>query len=532
MTELFTNNPLFMLFLVSSLGFLLGTIRVAGFSLGVAAVLFVGLLLGAILPQAALPEIIQRFGLVLFVYTIGLSSGAEFFRNLANRGWRDNLVILLALGLAALFLAGLRRLVPLEPAVVAGLFAGALTNTPALAAVVERLQGLPNINLPVLGYSVAYPMGVIAMMLVMFALKKFWRVDMQAESARAGYSSAGLSQTQVKITQTLATQQPILALANAQGWDVVFGRHRHKGQENLVNPTTQLELGDSVVITGQSSTLETVADALGQVQPLTLERQTHDYRRMFVSKRSAAGRSLGELGLQERFGALITRVRRGDHEFLAHSQTVLELGDRVRVVAPPAMLSKVADFLGDSMQQISEFNVLSFGLGIALGLGLGSLRFPLPNGGHFELGIAAGCLIMGLVLGWRTRSFGILWQIPYSANQTLRQMGLVLFLAGIGTRSGAAFASTIFSSLGVQIFLVGIVLTSLTTLLVLWVLHQVFKQPFPLAMGALAGLQTQPAVLGFALEQSHNELPNQGYSTVYPLAMLAKIVLAQMLLFW
>jgi putative transport protein len=532
MTEFFANNPLFTLFLVSSLGFLLGTVRVAGFSLGVAAVLFVGLLLGAILPQAALPEIVQRFGLVLFVYTIGLSSGAGFFRSLTKRGWRDNLVVLLALGLAALFVAGLRRLMPFEPSVAAGLFAGALTNTPALAAVVERLQGSPNANFPVLGYSVAYPMGVIAMMLVMFALKKFWRVDMQAESARAGYSSVGLSQTQVQIQQVFATQQPILAIAEAQGWDVVFGRHIHNGQETLVTPTTRLELGDSVVITGQSSTLETVAAALGQAQALTLERQAHDYRRMFVSKRSAAGRSLGELRLQEHFGALITRVRRGDHEFLAHPETVLELGDRVRVVAPPEMLSKVADFLGDSMQQISEFNVLSFGLGIALGLGLGSLRVPLPDGGHFELGIAAGCLIMGLILGWRTRSFGILWQIPYSANQTLRQLGLVLFLACIGTRSGAAFARTIFSSLGMQIFVIGIVVTGLTSLLVLWVLHKVFKQPFPLAMGALAGLQTQPAVLGFALEQSRNDLPNHGYSTVYPLAMLAKIMLAQLLLFW
>jgi putative transport protein len=532
MPELLTNNPLFMLFLVSSLGFLLGQWRIGTFSLGVAAVLFVGLLVGALLPQAALPEILQRFGLVLFVYTIGLSSGAGFFGSFAKGGWRDNATVLAALLLAALCLAGLRRFVPLEPALVAGLFAGALTNTPALAGVVERLQGLPSANLPVLGYSVAYPMGVIAMMLVLFALKQLWRVDIQSESQKAGYSNAGLSLIQVLVTQPLATGQALLDLAQTQGWDVVFGRRIRGQQETLVTPDTHLELGDVLTITGNPKVLEVVERALGQVQPVNLERQQHDYRRMFVSKRSVAGRRLGDLALQERFGALITRVRRGDFEFLAHPETVLELGDRVRVVASPEMLPQVAAFLGDKVQPISEVNVLSFGLGIALGVGLGSLRFPLPGGGDFELGIAAGCLIVGLVLGWRTRSFGILWQIPYSANQTLRQLGLVLFLACIGTRSGAAFASTIFSSLGAQLFVIGVMLTSLVSLFVLWVQHKLLKQPFPVAMGVLAGLQTQPAVLGFALEQSKNELPNQGYSTVYPLAMLAKIFLAQLLLLW
>ncbi|MFN3265260.1 MAG: aspartate:alanine exchanger family transporter [Deinococcales bacterium] len=526
------DNPLFTLFVVSSLGFMLGKINFGGIRLGVAAVLFVGLGFGAAFPNNPLPEILQRFGLVLFVYTIGLSSGAGFVRSFAKRGWRDNLAVLAALCFATAVLVGIKNWLGLEPSVAAGLFAGALTNTPALAGVTEQLQGLPTARLPVLGYSVAYPMGVVAMLLVMVFLKKFWKVDLQQEASRAGVLQDGLSQTQVLIQQPSATQLPILSLAQQRGWKVIFARHTHAGQEHLVNAQTQLALGDSITITGKAADLEPVAQALGTVVPISLDRQNFDYRRMFVSKQNVAGRSISELGLQENFGALITRVRRGDQEFLAQPDTILELGDRVRVVAPKEMLPRIATFLGDSLQRISEVDVLSFGLGIALGLILGSLSLPLPNGEHFELGIATGVLVMGLVLGWRERSFGMLWQIPYSANLTIRQLGLVLFLACVGTRSGDAFFQTIFSSLGLQIFICGALLTSLTALSLMWWLYKVQKMPFPIALGVLSGLQTQPALLGFALEQTRNELPNQGYSTVYPLAMLAKIFLAQWLLFW
>ncbi len=531
MLALFKENPLLLLFLVSSLGFLLGRVKIAGFSLGIAAVLFVGLAFGSLDIDLKLPEIVQRLGLVLFVYTIGLSSGAGFFRSLGQRGLRDNALVLAALVLAVVLASVLRRVLNLEPSLVAGVFAGALTNTPALAGVLEALKGTPAESLPVLGYSVAYPMGVIAMLLCIGFLEKFWRIDMKLESARvAGFTASGLKSASVRVTQTDWLGQPIIQIT--KDWNVLFVRHRRGQTENLVSPETQLELGDVITLIGTEKAVVSSIAQLGEVIPMALEldRSHFDYRRIFVSNQKVAGRTLLELQLPQRFGVLITRVRRGDTEFLANKDTVIELGDRVRVVCAPEQMKAISSYLGDSYQHLSEIDVLSFGLGIALGLLLGSIKIPLPNGGHFELGIAGGTLIVGLLLGWKERFLGVLWQIPYSANLTLRQIGIVLFLAGVGTRSGFAFGQTVFSSLGLTLLLMGIFLTCFISVTLLFVAHKLLRVPFPIAIGMLAGLQTQPAVLAFASERSGNDLPNQGYASVYPMAMIAKILLAQILL--
>ncbi len=533
MIALLKDNPLLLLFLVSSLGFLLGRVKIAGFSLGIAAVLFVGLAFGSLDAELKLPEIIQRLGLVLFVYTIGLSSGTGFFRSLGKRGLRDNALVLGVLILAVLVAGVLRRVLNLEPSLVAGVFAGAFTNTPALAGVLEAIKGTSAESLPVLGYSVAYPMGVIAMLLCVGLLERFWRIDMKLESARvAGFTANGLKSASVRVTNSDLIGLAIVKLAQSEGWNVLFARHQRGQVQSLVSPETTLEVGDVITLIGAETVVEKSSSRLGEVIPaaLELDRSYFDYRRIFVSSHAVAGRTLLELQLPQRFGALITRVRRGDVEFLPNKDTVLELGDRVRVVCAPEQMKAISGFLGDSYQHLSEIDVLSFGLGIALGLLLGSLKIPLPNGGYFELGIAGGTLIVGLLFGWKERFLGVLWQIPYSANLTLRQIGIVLFLAGVGTRSGFAFGQTVFSSLGITLFLLGTFLTCFVAVTLLFVAHKILRVPFPIAIGMLAGLQTQPAVLAFATERSGNDLPNQGYATVYPMAMIAKILLAQILL--
>lgn len=531
MLELLKNNPLLLLFLVSSLGFLLGRVRVAGFSLGVAAVLFVGLAFGAMDADLKIPEVVQRLGLVLFVYTIGLSSGAGFFRSFAQRGLRDNTMMLLVLLVIAGLLSVFRRVLGLEPSLAAGVFTGALTNTPALAGVAEALKGTPFENLPIIGYSVAYPMGVIAVMLLMYALERIWRIQMPEESQTAGFDQSGFSSLSLRVTNNTLVGQSITEIAALEAWHVILGRHRRGNSESIISPKTQLLLGDVITIIGTSDALNTVTARVGEaVAALESDRSNLDFRRMFISNPSVAGRSLAALQLPQRFGALITRVRRGDSEFLANKDTILELGDRVRVLCAPEAMPEVAKHLGDSYMRLSEIDVLSFGLGIALGLLLGTISIPLPGGGRFELGIAGGALIMGLLLGWRERFLGVLWQIPYSANLTLRQIGIVLFLAGVGTRSGFAFGQTVFSSLGLTLFVLGTILTVLAAFLLLFLAHKIFRVPFPIALGMVAGLQTQPALLAFANERAGNDLPNQGYATVYPLAMIAKIVLAQLLL--
>lgn len=226
----------------------------------------------------------------------------------------------------------------------------------------------------------------------------------------------------------------------------------------------------------------------------------------------------------------MTRVRRGDIELLAHDDTILELGDRVRVVAWHEHMHALSAFFGDSYRAVSEVDILTFNLGLALGLLLGMVSIPLPGGVALKLGFAGGPLIVALILGALERTSPLIWNLPYSANLTLRQIGLILFLAGIGMRAGYAFVATLAQGGDEGIFLTSAALTLIVALLALWIGYRLLKIPIGLLLGMLAGLQTQPAVLGFALEQTGDEQPNVGYAAVYPVALITKILFEQLLL--
>lgn len=532
------ENPLLVLFLVAAIGYPLGRVRVGGSSLGVAAVLFVGLAFGALDPELRVPEIIYQMGLVLFVYTIGLASGSVFFASLGKKGLRYNGLVAAGLALAALLAAGAQRLFSLSAATTAGLFAGSLTNTPALAGALEHIRsaGLPEAALsePVVAYSLAYPVGVLGMILAIFLAQRLWRVDYAAEArSLPEYNSAGDPIQSQTICVTQDTGLTVAEMIQRHRWNVVFGRVRRGGRMALVTGQTRLEPGDLVTLIGAKDALEEVTRALGDTscnERLEFDLSQYDKRRIFVSSPRAAGRRLRDLDLIGRFGAIVTRIRRGDIEMLPNGQTVLLPGDQVRVVAPREQLDRVAGLLGDSYRAVSEIDILTFSLGLGLGLLLGLLPIPLPGGVTLRLGIAGGPLIVALLAGALGRTGPLVWTIPYSANLSLRQIGLVFFLAGIGTRSGYDFFSTLAEGSGLAVFAAGAAITCITALVTLWAGYRLLKIPLGLLVGILAGLQTQPAVLGYGLEQSGSELPNVGYATVYPLAMILKILLAQVLL--
>jgi putative transport protein len=289
-----------------------------------------------------------------------------------------------------------------------------------------------------------------------------------------------------------------------------------------------------VSVIGIQEELEPVAREMGHFSEVRLDydRTELDYRRIFVSKSELAGRRLKDLRLPQELGAIVTRVRRGDLEFLPHPDTQLQLGDRVRVVAHRDRMPAVSAFFGDSYQHLGEINVFTFGLGIALGLLLGLIPIPLPGGMTLKLGVAGGPLVVALFLGIVERTGPLAWSLPYNANLTLRQIGLVLFLAGVGTRAGYPFISTLTQgdASGIYLFVGGAVITLIIVFTALWVGYKVFKIPMGLLTGMVAGMQTQPAVLSYALEQSDNDLPNLGYATVYPMAIIIKIILAQLLI--
>ncbi len=535
MVQILIDNPLLLLFVVAAIGYPLGQIKVWGVNLGVAAVLFAGLAVGALHPDLKLPEIVYQLGLVLFVYTIGLSSGSLFFTSLRRKGLANNLLVTGGLLLAALLAAVAHRLLGFKATLTAGMYAGSLTNTPALAAVLEHVKAAaPQVLAePVIAYSLTYPVGVLGMILAIYILQRAWKIDYEQEAVQVKEYSASHEPLQTRTIQvTRPCGQTVSELAHQHHWNVIFGRIRHAGEVSLVTGRTALECGDFVSLVGTREALEVATEALGEIsdERLEFDLSQYDKRRIIVSDPAIPGRRLRDLNLFERFGAVVTRVRRGDLEMLPHGDTVLSLGDQVRVVAPHENMDQVAAFLGDSYRAVSEIDILTFSLGLALGLLLGLAPIPLPGGVMLSLGLAGGPLIVALVLGTVGRTGPMVWELPYSANLTLRQIGLVLFLAGVGTRSGYAFISTLMQGGGLLIFAAGAAITCLTALLALWVGYRLLKIPMGLLTGILAGMQTQPAVLGFALEQTHNDLPNIGYATVYPVAMIVKIVLAQILL--
>lgn len=542
MIKILIANPLLLLFVVAAIGYPLGRIRIRGSSLGVAAVLFVGLGIGALHPELKLPEIVYVLGLALFVYTIGLSSGPAFVASLRQDGVRNNLLILGVLVLAATLTVAAQRFLALPATITVGLFAGSLTNTPALAGALETIKHLAPPKLmeqllaePVVGYSIAYPMGVMGVVLAISLVQKLWRIDYAEEAARfkiAGAATENLRSGTIRVTWPQAARQTVAELSRQQKWDVVFGRIKRGEDYLLTGPQARFQPGDLVIVVGTDTELQRVVEVLGEVseEEITADRSEFDYRRIFVSNPRVAGRRLGSLELFERFGATVTRVRRGDDDFLPHDDMVLELGDRVRVVTHRDRMGEVTALFGDSYRAVSEVDILTFSLGLALGLLLGIVPIPLPGGVTLKLGFAGGPLIVALILGTIGRTGGMIWSLPYSANMTLRQIGLVLFLAGIGTRAGYGFVSTLAKGGGFAIFAAGAVITCVAALTALWVGHRLLKIPMGILIGMVAGLQTQPAVLGYALEQTGNDLPNIGYASVYPVATIGKILIVQVLL--
>ncbi len=541
MITLLINNPLLLLFLVSAIGYVLGRVQIGGVSLGVAAVLFVGLAFGALDPNLKLPETVYQLGLVLFVYTIGLSGGPGFFASLQRKGLRDNLLVLGVLLLATALTVAVHLAIGASAPITAGVFAGSLTNTPALASVIEQLKRNAGDELsdavltgPVVGYSVTYPMGVLGVIMAISFFQRLWRVDYAAEARSSPDLSLGvenLVNRTVRVTHPEMDGRNLGELVRTNGWDVVFSRLQHDGHMSIATSDAYLRLNDLVSVIGTPEEVERVVAALGEPapEPLELDRHTLDFRRVFVSNPEVAGKRLRDLDLPRTQGAIITRLRRGDADILPHGDTVLELGDRVRVVTRRENLDNVSKYFGDSYRRLSEIDVVSLGLGMAIGLLVGMIPFPLPGGGTFTLGFAGGPLIVALILGWLERTGPIVWSLPYSANLTLRQVGLTLFLAGVGLRSGYSFVSTMAEGGGLAIFVAGALITAVSAVTLLFVGYRLLKIPMGLCVGLLAGMQTQPAVLAFASEQTRNDMPNIGYATVYPLATIAKIILAQAL---
>jgi len=541
--SLLAENQLLLLFVIIGLGYLLGNIRIMGFQLGVVAVLFAGVLFGALDSRLVLPEHIYVIGLVLFVYAIGLQSGPGFFASFRLRGLRINGVAALILAMGAVLAVLLGKALSLPIPTIAGLFCGALTNTPALAAAVETVNalsaGLPArvaasyASSPVVAYGLAYPFGVLGVILWFFVFRKLFKVDLSKERTE----QAGGSAPAEILSRTFRVSNPgvfgtklISALETLPNRAFSVSRIRKGDIISVAAPDVTLSPGDLIVAVGDEHEMERARILFGERCEEHLKEDFSEirFRRIFVSNREAVGKSIRELQLERRFNATITRLSRGDVEFVPNPSTVLELGDRIRVVTQRERLDEVSKFLGDSIKSITETDFLSLSLGIVLGVLLGMVPIPLSSKMTFKLGFAGGPLIVSLILGRLERTGPITWSLPFNANLLLRQVGLVFFMAGIGSRAGLGLVQTLRTG-GIGMVLAACLITTAVTIAAIVIGYRVLRLPMAAVMGMVSGMQTQPACLAYANQQAPNELPNVWYATVYPASMVAKIILAQLI---
>jgi len=518
---LLEQNTLMTLFLVIAFGYALGDINIRGFSLGVGAVLFVGLAAGAVAPKAAPPGMIGSLGLVMFLYGIGIQYGKHFFAGLTGAsGRRYNLLALIALAVGAGIVWAAMYLLHLPVAYVAGMFAGSGTSTATLQAAMDAAGS----NDPAIGYSVTYPFGVIGPILCMYIAILLVKPQIEAPSG------TGLELSEVVIRNPSIIGRTVGELCGLlpRGVQVIAVRQEH------VNKTPRPDIvmyEDNVVglVADGMNSLKQAQELIGEAAPgsIAKDRKDLDYVRLFASKSTVVGSRLADLKVHAGEYSIL-HVRRGDADLLPAPDLILEYGDRVGMLLNRRDLTTFRKYFGDSIKGTTEFSYVSIGVGMVLGVILGLISFPLPGVGSVKLGLAGGPLLVSLILGKLGRTGRLVWTMPVSANLTLRNFGLTIFLAQVGMNSGEKFVVTVqqtgilFLGVGAAILL-GIVLTTL-------ILGILMRIPFDDLLGIIAGVTGNPAIAAYAARQVPTDRPDIGYAIIFPGATIVKIVIVQLLI--
>ena len=509
------QSPLLALFVVIGLGYAFGQISVGGFSLGVGAVLFAGLAIGALAPGSVPPGLVNSIGLAMFLYGVGIQYGRAFFAGLRGPGLIWNL-----LGAAGVFASlavalALGRALGLAPEHSLGLFAGGLTSTPALQAAIDAAGNRD----PAIGYSVAYPLGVVGPIVCLFVFARLFQPRVTPAPARP---------QPVEITLTVPESVTVAELMEQLPPGVHLVAIRHEGVSRLPDPQTRVGAGDGVLLYGHPDALDRARRALGRVDPgrFAKDRGALDVVGAFVSRPAVVGTAIGELRFPDGVIANVSEVRRGDALLMPAGDLVLEYGDRVTAIVPRQSISAVRAFFGDSLKSAAEFSYVSVGLGMSLGVLLGLVKIPLPGVGTFSLGLAGGPLLVALVLGRLGRTGSLSWHIPLAANLTLRSFGLTLFLAAVGLGAGAPFVQTI-STAGAMFLALGTA-TVLAGFLVLMALGQyALRMSTDDLFGVVSGTAGNPAILAYANQAVKSDRLDIAFATVYPSMTILKIVCAQ-----
>jgi putative transport protein len=527
--EFLLDDTIALVLLVMGVSAAIGSVRFGGVTLGPAAALFVGLLVGALDDTIAGDgglAVLREFGLVLFTYTVGVASGPNFVAGFRRGGARAVAVTIGLVAALAAMCALVAGLLDLSDADRAGLFAGSTTNTPSLQAAVDATTD----GDPVIAYSLAYPAAIASMLVVVTVLLgRRLHVPARFTPPPAPPPVEHLVNWTVIVDQAGV---PDLGELRRRYPRLNFSRIEHDGAVSIATLDRVPSPGDALVVVGPDEVVEQFCRDVGHRSDrhLPLDRATFDFRRILVSDRRLAGSRLGDLDLLGRFGVTVTRLRRGDDDLLARDDMELQLGDRLRVVGPSEGLAQVARTVGDSEKGLSELDAVGFALGIAAGLLLGMVAMPLFAGVEVELGAGGGPLVAGLVLGALARTGPVTWQMPRATNLILRQIGILMFLACAGLASGATFADAVTTRTGLELLVAGGAIAATFAALIAVVAQIAMRQSPGATAGTFAGIETQPAALAHAADRtSGDERVNAAYALVFPVAMIVKIIAVQFL---
>lgn len=534
-----------LLCVAAALGLALGGLSFRGLSLGIGGVLFAGLAVGHWLStrhpaehalNAEVMEFVRDFGLILFVYTIGVQVGPGFLASLRRQGLPLNLlaaaIVLMSVGVTI----AVCKLGGVEMRHAVGLFAGGTTNTPSLAAAAQALRD-KGISTPetVSAYAIAYPFGIVGIILTMIAVRLAFRIRLDKEQAAL---EAQQPQTQpldrmtLQVTNPNLDGKPLSRVPGLRGGNVVVSRILRGESVTLANADTVLHAGDVLLAVGPRQELEDLRITVGSESNVDFAAMPSPIatRRLLVTRSDALGKTVHELDLAHRLGVRVTRVRRGEVEFTPSKSVHLQFGDRLTVVGDEAAIKQAAAEVGDSPKHLDHPQVLPIFVGIALGVFVGSLPFTFPGvPAPVKLGLAGGPLIVAIILS-RLGHFGpMVWFLPSSANFALREVGIVLFLAAVGVKSGGAFFHTLAEGPGLQWLLYGALITAIPLAIAAVIGRAIMKLNYMTLCGLLAGSMTDPPALQFAGNVTHSEAPGVAYAAVYPLVMLMRVIAAQAL---
>lgn len=534
--------------LVAVAGLAVGSVRIRGIALGPAGVLFAGLVFGNFGASIDhdIADFAKEFGLILFVFSIGLHLGPGIVQLWKQQGWLLNGLAAAIVLQGVLLVLCFRTLLDLPAVTAAGLFSGATTNTPSLGAGEQAALMLggtevgSSLNTLTAAYAVAYPGGVIGIIASMLLIRRLFHVDVGAEAKQIREQESNgrdsLHRCSILVDNTHLIGIPFYKIPGVEETGVRISRVQRAG-EQIVHPAneeTVIQKNDVVQVIGSRTGLRRFTPVIGRPSKVDLmhTRGDAEFRRISVTEPRALNKPLRELSLDHLYNATITRIYRAGVEMTPRGSSRLHFGDVVQVVGNRDSLDRVTDFLGNSAKSLKETRFSPLFIGIALGVMLGMIPFPIP-GVPFpvRLGLAGGPLIAAIVFSLLGSVGKFVWYIPHSANLALRELGILLFLACAGLGAGESFFAFAFSLTGLQWMLAGLVVTMLPLLATGIVARLVWKKNFLTICGVIAGSMTDPPALAFANSQTDSEASTTAYAAVYPLTMILRIIAAQAIVF-